>query len=97
MKISIITIAFLFGTVLINAQKSKPGLQVRENIVSSEDPHNPLVNGIPYNQYKAQVQAEEKKRAAAEMKAREEAAAKKVAFQRNIETTSKEQSVKENK
>ena len=97
MKKIIITTTLLLGTVFIYAQKAEPSIQVREYTASNEDPHNPSVNGIPYNQYKAQVQAEEKSRVAAELKAREEVAAKKLAIQRNVESASKEQTVQKKK
>ncbi len=97
MKKIIIAITVLLGTVFIYAQNTEPLRQVKEYTVSSEDPHNPLVNGIPYSQYKAEVQAKEKSRAAAELKAREEVAANKVAIQRNIESTTKEKTVQKNK
>lgn len=63
MKKLIITSALLFGSTLIFAQKSNPA---KTQIVSNEDPHNPLVNGIPYNQYKIQVQQEMQKKAEAQ-------------------------------
>ena len=97
MKKIIITTTLLLGTVFIYAQKAEPSVQVREYTASNEDPHNPLVNGIPYNQYKAQVQADEKSRVAAELKAREEVAAKKLAIQRNVESATKEQTVQKKK
>ena len=97
MKKIIITTTLLLGMVFIYGQKAEPSIQVREYTASNEDPHNPLVNGIPYNQYKAQVQAEEKSRAAAEVKAREEITAKKLAVQRNIESATKEQTVQKDK
>ena len=69
MKKIIVITTLLMGTTLIYAQEK--GVLKGKGIqpVRTEDPHNPLVNGIPYNQYKAQVQAEEKNRAAAEAKA----------------------------
>ena len=70
MKKIIITTVLLLGTTLIYAQKSKNIRNCKEQIVSTEDPHNPLVNGIPYNQYKTQVQAEQKQRAAKEAEAK---------------------------
>ena len=97
MKKIIITTTLLLGTVFIYAQKAEPSIQVREYTASNEDPHNPLVNGIPYNQYKAQEQADEKSRVAAELKAREEVAAKKLAIQRNVESATKEQTVQKKK
>ena len=54
---------------MLYAQEIGPVKSQRTHPVSTEDPHNPLVNGIPYNQYKAQVQAEEKNKTAAEAKA----------------------------
>ena len=60
----------LLGTTCIYAQKKDLPVSTREQIISKEDPHNPLVNGIPYNQYKAQVQAEAKQRAAEEEQAK---------------------------
>ncbi len=68
MKKTIIITAILLGTTMIYAQKSNSNTNGKEQIVSTEDPHNPLVNGIPYSQYKAQVQAEQAKRVAAEEK-----------------------------
>lgn len=70
MKKIVITTTVLLGTVFIYAQKAEPALQVREYTKSSEDPQNPLVNGIPYDQYKAQVQAEQKQQAAKEAEAK---------------------------
>ena len=67
MKKIIITTALLIGSTLIFAQQSKLD---KQNPTSKEDPHNPLVNGIPYNQYKLQVQAENKKKSEAEAKAK---------------------------
>ena len=66
----IITTAFLFGTSMIYAQQKDAPRSSREQVISTENPHNPLVNGIPYDQYKAQVQAEEKQRAAKEAEAK---------------------------
>lgn len=66
----IITTAFLLGTTLIYAQQKEEVRNTREQIISTENPHNPLVNGIPYDQYKSQVQAEEKQRAAKEAEAK---------------------------
>ncbi len=66
----IITSAFLLGTTMIYAQQEEAPRSSREQIISTENPHNPLVNGIPYDQYKAQVQAEEKQRAAKEAEAK---------------------------
>lgn len=66
----IITTAFLFGTSMIYAQQKDAPRSSREQIISTENPHNPLVNGIPYDQYKVQVQAEEKQRAAKEAEAK---------------------------
>lgn len=70
MKKIIITTAILFGTTLIYAQKKDAVKSSKEQIVSNEDPHNPLVNGIPYDQYKAKVQNEEKQRIAKEAAAK---------------------------
>ena len=67
MKKIIIATALLFGCTLVFSQKSN---FERTQIVSNEDSHNPLVNGIPYDQYKAQVQAEQKQRAAKEAEAK---------------------------
>lgn len=64
----IITTVFLLGSTLVFAQKNSTNEKVQT--VSNEDPHNPLVNGIPYDQYKIQVQAEEKKKIAAENEAK---------------------------
>ena len=66
----IITTSFLLGTTLIYAQQKEEVRNTREQIISTENPHKPLVNGIPYDQYKAQVQAEEKQRAAKEAEAK---------------------------
>jgi len=66
MKKIIITIGLLLGTTVVYAQKSSSTSNGKEQIVSTEDPHNPLVNGIPYSQYKMQVQNEEKQRVAKE-------------------------------
>lgn len=66
MKKIIITSTFLLGTTLLYAQKSNTISNGKEQIVSTEDPHNPLVNGIPYDQYKIQVQLEQKQKAAKE-------------------------------
>lgn len=66
MKKIMITTTLLLGTVFISAQKAETTRQVKEYTVSSEDPQNPLVNGIPYNKYKAQVQAEQIENAAKE-------------------------------
>ena len=70
MKKIIITTALLLGTTIIYAQKSNGISKGKEQILSTEDPHNPLVNGIPYDQYKAQVQAEQKQKAAKEAEAK---------------------------
>lgn len=63
----------LLGTTLIYAQEKSiiKGKGIQR--VSTEDPHNPLVNGIPYDQYKAQVQAEQKKRSADEAQLKQKA------------------------
>ena len=66
----IITTAFLLGTTLIYAQQKEELRNTREQIISTENPHNPLVNGIPYDQYKTQVQTEEKQRATKEEEAK---------------------------
>lgn len=66
----IITTALLLGTTLIYAQKKDADKSSKEQIVSNEDPHNPLVNGIPYDQYKSKVQAEQKQKAAKEAEAK---------------------------
>ena len=34
--------------------------------MNTEDPQNPLLSGIPYDQYKAQIQTEQKKRSVEE-------------------------------
>ena len=66
----IITTAFLFGTSMIYAQQKDAPRSSREQVISKENPHNPLVNGIPYDQYKAQVQTDQKERAAKEAAAK---------------------------
>lgn len=63
MKKLMITFALLLGSTLIFAQKSNT---LKTQFASKEDPHNPLVNGIPYNQYKIQVQQEMQKKAEAQ-------------------------------
>lgn len=72
MKKVIITSAFIIGTTIIYAQKTDADKISKVQTISKEDPHNPLVNGIPYNQYKAQVQAADKQRAAQETQAKKE-------------------------
>lgn len=62
----IITATLLLGTTLLHAQKKDEPVKTREQIISKEDPHNPLVNGIPYNQYKAQVEVAAKQTASVE-------------------------------
>lgn len=57
MKKIIITSACLFVVFFATAQTGK---LVSESVAANtkaEDPHNPLVNGIPYSQYKAQQNA----------------------------------------
>lgn len=73
MKKIIVITTLLMGTTLIYAQEK--GVLKGKGIqpVSTEDPHNPLVNGIPYDQYKAQVQAEQKKRSAEQAQLRQKA------------------------
>lgn len=70
MKKVIITSAFIIGTTIIYAQKTDADKISKVQTISKEDPHNPLVNGIPYNQYKVQVQAADKQRAAQETQAK---------------------------
>ena len=65
MKNLMTTILFLMATTVIYAQKSESVRSSKEQVVSKEDPHNPLVNGIPYHQYKAQTIAADKARTAA--------------------------------
>ncbi|MDP2453114.1 MULTISPECIES: hypothetical protein [unclassified Kaistella] len=72
MKKVIITSAFIIGTTIIYAQKTDADKISKVQTISKEDPHNPLVNGIPYNQYKVQVQAADKQRAAQETQAKKE-------------------------
>lgn len=69
MKNLMTTILFLMATTVIYAQKSESVRSSKEQVVSKEDPHNPLVNGIPYDQYKAQTIAADKARIAANAEA----------------------------
>lgn len=66
----IITSAFLLGTTIIYAQQKETPRSSREQILSTENPHNPLVNGIPYDQYKAKVEADQKEKEMQEAKAK---------------------------
>lgn len=67
----VVTAAIFSVKAQSNQKNSVPALASEiANKTVTEDPHNPLVNGIPYNQYKAQVQAEEKKKTAQETKAK---------------------------
>ena len=66
----IITTAFLLGTTMIYAQQKEGSRSTREQIINTENPHNPLVNGIPYDQYKAQVQTAQKQKAEQESEAK---------------------------
>ena len=70
MKKIILTFALILVSTFAFAQKSNATAGKKVQKISNEDPHNPLVNGIPYDQYKAQVQAEEKQRAAKEAEAK---------------------------
>lgn len=69
MKNLMTTILFLMATTAIYAQKSESARSSKEQVISKEDPHNPLVNGIPYDQYKAQTIALDKARIAANVEA----------------------------
>ena len=69
MKNLMTTILFLMATTVIYAQKSESVRSSKEQVVSKEDPHNPLVNGIPYDQYKARTIAADKARIAANAEA----------------------------
>lgn len=57
MKKIIITSACLFVVFFATAQTGKLVSEPVAANTKAEDPHNPLVNGIPYSQYKAQQQA----------------------------------------
>ena len=64
-------------TALIFSAKAQSNQKSNSQVLASsvantmkENPHNPLVNGIPYDQYKTQVQAEQKQRAAKEAAAK---------------------------
>ncbi len=69
MKNLITTILFLMASTVIYAQKFESGRISKEQVISKEDPHNPLVNGIPYDQYKAQTIALTKAKTAANTEA----------------------------
>ena len=69
MKNLMTTILFLMATTIIYAQNSESGRSIKEQVISKEDPHNPLVNGIPYDQYKAQTIAADQARIAANAEA----------------------------
>jgi len=60
----------MLATTIVYAQQKAADHITREHIISTQNPHNPLVNGIPYDQYKAQVLAAEKQRAVEEAKAK---------------------------
>ena len=71
MKKIFLTLAFVALVFSAKAQvsqknSSKELVSTTYNITAKEDPHNPLVNGIPYNQYKIQVQQEMQKKAEAQ-------------------------------
>lgn len=67
MKKIMLSLAFTAAIFSAKAQANQKN-NSRELVSSStsnskEDPHNPLVNGIPYSQYKQQIEAEKKKKA----------------------------------
>lgn len=67
----VVTAAIFSVKAQSNQKNSVPALASEiANKTVIEDPHNPLVNGIPYSQYKAQVQAEQKHRVAQEAEAK---------------------------
>ncbi len=71
MKKIFFTLVLIMLALSANAQsnqKSSSPMLASSAVNNSvkEDPRNPLVNGIPYNQYKLQVQADQKQRAAKE-------------------------------
>lgn len=70
MKKLMISAVCIFFAVAVNAQKNKLTSESPTTYATVENPHDPLVNGIPYSQYKSQVQAEEKKKAAREEEAK---------------------------
>ena len=65
MKNLMTTILSLMATTVIYAQKSESARSSKEQVISKEDPHNTLVKGNPYNQYKAQTIAADKAKIAA--------------------------------
>ena len=64
------TAAIFSAKAQANDKNSSRELASYSSLKAKEDPHNPLVNGIPYSQYKNQVQEENKKKAEAETKAK---------------------------
>lgn len=69
MKKLIITSISLLGVFFATAQTNKLASQVSTaNAATAEDPRDPLVNGIPYSQYKAQQEALKLEKQAAEQK-----------------------------
>ena len=63
MKKIIITTISLFVVFFATAQTNKLASESTNTKAVAEDPHNPMVNGIPYNQYKAQQDALKQKQA----------------------------------
>lgn len=75
-SLSLAFIAAIFSAkAQVNQKNNSRELASSISVNSKEDPHNPLVNGIPYSQYINQVQAENKEKA--EEKTRAEADQKK--------------------
>lgn len=74
MKKIILTIIVTTAAFCVKAQTNqKSTLQLASSVANNtvkENPQDPLVNGIPYSQYKLQVQADEKRRIAAEQEAK---------------------------
>ena len=74
MKKIFLTIIVTTVAFCVKAQSNqKSTLQLASSVTNNtvkENPQDPLVNGIPYSQYKLQVQAEEKRRIAAEKEAK---------------------------
>ncbi len=58
-KLILTSITFVF-VLFASAQTNKLASELVNANAIAEDPHNPLVNGIPYNQYKAQQQLKAK-------------------------------------
>ena len=72
-KLTLASISIMLA-LFASAQTYKLASESVNTQAIAEDPHNPLVNGIPYTQYKAQQDALKQKQAAENKAAKQQAA-----------------------